>query len=243
MPIHDKKEQTGYSVILISREGDRTILTYRGAASAMKTVEIPLKKLKSKWVYIVPSDMSYDALRKIFEHFHKTRTQIAIDPSKHFIKMGAQKLKPLLKMVKLFKLNREEAAYLTGVAYENEQGIFKKLDELIGGIAVMTDGKKGVTVSDGHTLFHAPFCNPLDNPGMTVFGRQQNHPTVPGTPVLNGPAQHIEIAVSRQLCRHSRVPGYALGSSPAQHRHCRCESTRVIPRTRIPRKLGISDFL
>ena len=52
-------------------------------------------------------------------------------------------------------VNREEAAHLTGVDYRKERPMFRKFDELIDGIAVMTDGKRGARVSDGTYIYTA----------------------------------------------------------------------------------------
>ena len=146
---------TAYSTILLAPGGERTILVYRGASEDLTLKEISLDKLKSKWVYISPGKMPLEAINKIFNHFHKNKTFIAFNPSKHFIEMGLKKLKPLLKKTKVFILNREEASYLTGVDYYKEKEIFKKLDEAVNGIAVMTDGPNGVLVSDCCNIYRA----------------------------------------------------------------------------------------
>jgi len=39
--------------------------------------------------------------------------------------------------------------------YGNISGIFRKFDEIVPGIAVMTDGVKGVFVSNGKSIFRA----------------------------------------------------------------------------------------
>jgi sugar/nucleoside kinase (ribokinase family) len=146
---------TAYSTILLAPGGERTILVYRGASEDLTLKEIPFDKLKSKWVYVSPGKMPLETISKIFNHFHKNKTFIAFNPSKHFIEMGLKKLKPLLKKTKVFILNREEASYLTGVDYYKEKEIFKKLDEAVDGIAVMTDGPNGVLVSDCCNIYKA----------------------------------------------------------------------------------------
>ncbi|RLG15487.1 hypothetical protein DRN69_02895, partial [Candidatus Pacearchaeota archaeon] len=55
----------------------------------------------------------------------------------------------------IFICNQEEAAYFTGIPYSKERKIFKKLDDLVKGIVVMTKGKNGVSVSNGETLWKA----------------------------------------------------------------------------------------
>lgn len=146
---------TAYSIILLASGGERTILVYRGVSENLNAEEIPFNKLKAKWVYIFPGKIPFETINKIFNHFYCNGASIAFNPSKYFIEMGLKKIKPFLNKTKVFILNREEASYLTGVDYDKEKEIFKKLDEAIDGIAVMTDGEKDVLVSDGHKIYQA----------------------------------------------------------------------------------------
>jgi sugar/nucleoside kinase (ribokinase family) len=146
---------TAYSTVLLAPSGERTILVYRGASEDLTSKEIPFGELKSKWAYISPGKIPFKTINKIFNHFHKNKTFIAFNPSRYLIEMGLRELKPLLKKTKVFILNREEASYLTGVDYNKEKEIFKKLDEAIAGIAVMTKGANGVLVSDCCHIYKA----------------------------------------------------------------------------------------
>jgi sugar/nucleoside kinase (ribokinase family) len=53
-------------------------------------------------------------------------------------------------------VNQEEASLLAKVPYSEEAKIFRKLDELCPGIAIMTKGGEGAVVSDGQYLYSAP---------------------------------------------------------------------------------------
>lgn len=151
----EKSFSTAYSTILLAPSGERTILVYRGASENLKIQEIPFERLKSQWVYISPGKILFEVIEKIFNHFSKNKILIAFNPSGYFIDAGIKKLKPLLAKSKVVILNREEAARLTGVDYQKEKEIFKKLDELTPGIAAMTDAEKGVLVSDGFRIYQA----------------------------------------------------------------------------------------
>ena len=61
-------------------------------------------------------------------------------------------------------LNQEEASFLTKISFDDEQDIFKKIDEICPGIAVMTRGGDGVVVSDGKYLYSA-----VPNPGRKII--------------------------------------------------------------------------
>jgi ribokinase len=153
--IRDKKNMTGYSTLLLTPTGERTVLVYRGASSDLHVSEGALKKLKADWVYIAPGNIPLRTIAGIVRHFKKSGAKIALNPSGSYLALGIEKLKPLLNSVSVFLVNREEAARLTRVPYENEARIFKTLDAYIDGVAVMTDGSRGVIVSDGKTMFHA----------------------------------------------------------------------------------------
>jgi sugar/nucleoside kinase (ribokinase family) len=151
----ETEAKTTYSTILLSGSGERTILVYRNPKENLESRHFPLGKLKAKWAYIVPGAMSLDALTILTNHLTKHGIKIAINPSSHFIKMGLLKVEPILNKMKVVSLNREEAAELTGISYDDPRGIFKKFDSIIGGLAVMTDGPNGVLVSDGNQIYKA----------------------------------------------------------------------------------------
>ncbi|KKQ22678.1 hypothetical protein A2999_01075 [Candidatus Wolfebacteria bacterium RIFCSPLOWO2_01_FULL_38_11] len=154
LAIKEAEISTAYSTILLSPTGERTILVYRGASENLMSEEIPFAELESKWAYVSPGKISLTTMNRIFDYLFP-KTLIAFNPSKHFIEMGMEKLKPLLSKTKAFILNREEASHLTGIDYNKEKEIFKELDNLIAGIAVMTDGPNGVLVSDSHKIYKA----------------------------------------------------------------------------------------
>jgi sugar/nucleoside kinase (ribokinase family) len=153
--IKEKDRKTAYSTILLEPAGERTILVYRGASEDLKLSEIPFNKLKTRWIYISPGKISFNIIKKIIDYFYNKKTLIAFNPSQYFLEMGIKKIKPLLAKSKVVILNREEAAYLTRINYQKEKAIFKKLDAIVDGLTVMTEGKKGVLVSDGYYIYRA----------------------------------------------------------------------------------------
>lgn len=148
-----KDLQTSYSTILLSDIGERTILVYRGASDYMGRVSSA--HLKAKWAYIVPGAIPLPRMKALIERFKAEGMMIAMNPSGHYIKLGAEALRQIFADLCVVIMNREEAASLTKLPFDDEKGIFKKLDEMVPGISVMTDGPRGVTVSDGKTLYKA----------------------------------------------------------------------------------------
>lgn len=155
LPIFDKKAMTAYSVILLSPSGERTILNYRGASEDMRLGEIDWKSLRARSVYIVPGRISFAVMRRMVAHFKRQGALVAMNPSKYYLELGAKKLAPVLRSLDVVIMNREEASYLTGKDYGKERAIFKSLDKMVPGIAVMTDGPNGVKVSDGEKIYRA----------------------------------------------------------------------------------------
>lgn len=154
LAVRSKDKTTAYSTILLTPEGERTILVHRGASEDLKIKEIPFKKLETRWAYI-SGEIPFLTAEKTFNHFFKNQVFIAFNPSRYFLDLGIKKLKPSLNKSQVVILNREEAAYLTKIDYSKEREIFKKLDEIVDGIVVMTDGNKGVLVSDGKNIYQA----------------------------------------------------------------------------------------
>ncbi|MFA5099096.1 MAG: carbohydrate kinase family protein [Candidatus Paceibacterota bacterium] len=155
LAVKDKNKGSDYSTILLDSSGERTVLVHYGASSDLKISDIHFGKIKSKWAYIAPGDISFETIEKILSNLHKNKTFVAFNPSKKFIEMGLKKLKPLLDKTEVLILNLEEGSALTGISRKKEKEIFKKLDRAEKGIVVMTNGRKGVVVSDGKNIYHA----------------------------------------------------------------------------------------
>ncbi|KKU94120.1 MAG: PfkB family kinase, nonfunctional [Candidatus Jorgensenbacteria bacterium GW2011_GWA1_48_13] len=154
-PVYDPKDMTGYSVILISSGGERTILHSRGASRGIKGGESVFKRVRTKWVYVSPGGIPIAAMQKIVMHFKERGAKIAMNPSKDYLEAGAAKLKTILRILDVVIVNREEASYLTGADYSDPRRIFKKFSEMVDGTAVMTDGPKGSYVADEEYFYRS----------------------------------------------------------------------------------------
>lgn len=145
-----KNGHTAYSILLSARNGERTILEYRGIGEHLRKSDIPWGAIvKTKWWYM--SHLAGESSKQfvpLLRYAAKHTISIAFNPGKTQLMLG-KKLVPLLKNVKVLVLNREEASYLTGVPYAKEEKIFETLDTLVSGVVVMTEGREGVKVSDG----------------------------------------------------------------------------------------------
>lgn len=146
---------TAYSVILVLPDGERTILSYKGEGQHFDVSKIPFNKLKTKWLFLDSLGGHYDLLRGAVDWAAERGVKIAANPGGKELAHGLEKLKPLLKHFSVMIMNQEEAAGLTGIDYKDEEKIFKFMDDLIGGIFVMTKGPEGVVVSDGQNVYRA----------------------------------------------------------------------------------------
>jgi len=150
-----KKHGSGYSTLLLTTTGERTVLVYRGAANDLQDKELALSSLRAKWVYITPSGISLPVILRLVKHFKKNGSKIAMNPSGFYLALGAKKLQPLLKMLDVVTMNREEAALLTEQPIEDERAIFQALDKLIDGVVAMTEGPQGSLVASSDVILQA----------------------------------------------------------------------------------------
>lgn len=148
------KKPTNHSIVILGENHERTILAYRGAAELISKESIPWKKLKTKWIYLAPlTGLLCDTFLDIIEFARKYNIKIAVNPS--IAQLSLKNFSEIAKKIDVLILNQEEASFLTKISLENEHAIFKKIDEICSGIAVMTKGGKGVVVSDGKHIYSA----------------------------------------------------------------------------------------
>ncbi len=113
--VYDSKQSTGYSTILLAPNGERTVLTYRGASHALIAKDIPIRTLEADWFYITSLAGNLDLLAKLLKHANNHGIQVAIDPGKAELAQ-AKKLQALLPLVTVLKSNAEELKSLFGGA-------------------------------------------------------------------------------------------------------------------------------
>jgi len=148
---------TAFSVILSLPSLDRSILKKLGACHFMTKKDIDFKKLKTKWIYLGSlSGQAHKIIEPLIDFAHKKGIKIAANPvGTSQLGIGLEKLKSLLNKMNILIVNQEEASKITGLDYSDEKKIFKKLDEMVDGIVVVTKGPKGLTASDGKNLYLA----------------------------------------------------------------------------------------
>lgn len=149
----DENLHTASSFLLL-KNGERTILGYHGASHKFSFPQ-NIKKLKSHFWYISLAGESYKFFKKFINFSFQEKIFVAFNPSGYHIKKGKLEILKSLPLISFLVLNEEEASILTGIPFKYERDVFKKLDNLMPGILAVTDGKRGVTVSDGKYIYKA----------------------------------------------------------------------------------------
>ena len=150
------KKMTNHSIVISGGTMDRTILAYRGASEEMGKDDIPFKKLKAQWLYLAPlTGLLCDSFGDIVAFAKENGIKVAANLSIQQLSLPKEKLYKILSMVDVLFLNQEEASFLTKIPYKNEIEIFRNIDSVCPGVAVMTKGENGVVVSDGKFLYSA----------------------------------------------------------------------------------------
>lgn len=158
----EKDATSGYSVILDSKEDNRTVLTYKGINNEMKNSDLKKSKIKTKWLYLSSLlGKSFETQKKLVNNLHKKDVKIAFNPSDYLIKR--KNLKPILKKCEVLILNKEEAEMLIegknkkskkkikgGKQVEN---LLKGLQELGPRVVVVTNKDKETMAFDGDEFY------------------------------------------------------------------------------------------
>ena len=171
--IEDKSLSSGFSVILVSFQGDRTVLTNRGANSCIKLEDIDFEALKgSDWLYVAPlNGQSNEVLEPLVKFAHDNNIIVGFNAGTTSLKQGFEKIKPILETSNIVVMNLEEASLCTGInvrpdtkteRYSHEVihpdvlSMIKKLRVSNYQVIVITDGKRGAYAYDGKTVYMCP---------------------------------------------------------------------------------------
>lgn len=146
-----KRYNTGYSVLLLAPNGERTILTYRGASTHYSLNDFDFSDVNADWLYISSMSGKMDVIDQVFAEAKQQGMKIMFNPGKGEL-AHAEKLKGLLDDVDVLSVNREEMRMIV----EGEE-----LEELVRhGLhyvptVIVSDGPNGVVASDGKTIVRA----------------------------------------------------------------------------------------
>lgn len=145
------RHHTGYSVVLLASNGERSFLTYRGASTHYDIHNFDLVGSDADWIYVSSMAGNMDVLDKIFTQAKQLGIKIFFNPGKNELK-HPNKLKSLLDDVDVLSVNREEAQLI--VEGEDVESLTRHLLHFVP-VAVVSDGPNGVMATDGKTIVRA----------------------------------------------------------------------------------------
>lgn len=171
--IQDKSVSTGFSIILLSFQGDRTVLAQRGANATLKNSEINFDAIKkAKFLYIAPlSGESNKILISIVEFAEKNGVKVCFNAGTTSLKRGFEYIKKIIDTAEVVVMNKEEASMCTKIEIRpdsNEEKfstelihpdikkMLKKLKIIEEQTIVITDGRYGAYAINGNTYYQCP---------------------------------------------------------------------------------------
>lgn len=174
--IQDPQSSTGFSIILVSFQGDRTVLAHRGANAQIKKSDINFEAIKSaKLLYIAPlNGDSTKVLDDIVNFAKENDVKVCFNAGSSSLKKGFNYLKKILENAHIVVMNKEEAVMATQIQIRPDtkdekfsqefihpdlKEIFKKLKVSDYQVIVITDGGHGAYAYDGKNYYYCPVFN------------------------------------------------------------------------------------
>lgn len=148
---YNERYSTGYSVLLLAPNGERTILTYRGASTHYHLKDFDISESDVDWLYVSSLAGNMELLDKLLRQAKARGIKVMCNPGKGEL-AKAEKLRPLLEDIDILSLNKEEMMQL--VEGETMDELIRHACNLVP-VAIISDGPNGVVASDGKTVVKA----------------------------------------------------------------------------------------
>lgn len=148
-----KGGDTGYSTLLTTVSGERSVLVHRGVSNDFKQKDIPWDKVKSNWIYMTSLAGNTALALKVVKHAKKNGIRVAYNPGSKELKKGLRALSPIMKELTVFNINMEEAKMLAKTDTKDVKKLFEKIARP-GVTVIITDGTNGAYAHlDGTTWY------------------------------------------------------------------------------------------
>lgn len=147
--------KTGYSTLLTTSSGERTVLVFRGVSSTWQKKDLPPLREKIRALYVTSLGGDLNMLEHVLLQAKKAHIPVACNPGNGELRQGAKLLK-ILPLVHTLFLNKEEAEQLIAQKSNDIPLILKKLHQYVPNV-VLTNGSQG---SYAHTNEGAWFARP-----------------------------------------------------------------------------------
>ena len=131
--IQNKDTSTGFSIILVSFQGDRTVLAHRGANAEIREDEIDFDAIKdAEFIYVAPlNGESNSVIEPLVDFAHKHDLAICFNAGTTSLKKGYKHLSKILKYAHVVVMNKEEAIMATGIAVRPDTKTERFSQELV----------------------------------------------------------------------------------------------------------------
>lgn len=144
--------QTGYSVVLLAPNGERTILTCRGASAHFDALEPKdLDTIYPDWIYVTTFRGDMDALDQFFTKAKSLGAKIMFNPGNLELQ-HTRKLLGLLSDVDVLLVNKCEAQKVVEGKILTE--LIAKIKNYVPNV-IITDGNQGAIATDGKEVYRA----------------------------------------------------------------------------------------
>ena len=155
--VRNPAERTGFSIIMTSFEGDRTVLTQRGANSTLKASDIDWEKLsQTKAIYCSSLSNESEKLMGDISCFCKQNNiKLAWNPGNTTLKKGIDAKKEILQNVNILVLNKEEAKTFLKNSDLPTKKMLEQFKNYVKDVVIITNGKNGMNAFDGKNFYFA----------------------------------------------------------------------------------------
>jgi len=151
---HFSNEPNGFSIVLDSRDEERTILTYRGCNESFDFKRIDKDKIRTKWFYLSSlHGKSFESSKKIVDFAIKNKNKIAFNPGTYLARLGFNELRKIIENLNILVLNKQEAQLISEREDVKEQMVFLK--NFVKDAVVVTDGKNGAYAYDSNYFYRS----------------------------------------------------------------------------------------
>lgn len=144
------KTHTGCSVVLLAPNGERSILTCRGASAKFDAINPnDLDTIHPDWLYATTFRGNMDALDRLFTKAHSIGAKIMFNPGNLELN-SPRKLLGLLSDVNVLLVNKSEAKKIVQGSVLTE--IFARIKNYVPA-AIITDGHQGAIAGDNTEVY------------------------------------------------------------------------------------------
>lgn len=150
-----KNGETGYSTLLTTESGERSVLVYRGVSSNFDKKDLVSTKVDADHIYLTSIGGNLEMLQKIERLVNNKSIKLTWNPGKTEIKQGISKLRGLIKASYIFNLNKEEAEMLLGTQKATMNALLHGIRQRADQIILITDGPNGTYALCPEGVFHS----------------------------------------------------------------------------------------